>query len=494
VRAERGASNSLKQLDSIEAFSELLAIGIALIDEKGCIVFANAAAEKLFAYERGELENRPVEMLLPPALRDFFREPKTRMTDAGRPFHGCRKDGAAIDLQIGLRSLQLEEGNFAVASIADITERKSIERKVRQHEEQRAIIFSAGQVGDFTWSIERDEVEAHPTVFKLHGATPISGPVPAAWFRARRRADDAGGVQGKWLDPIAMAQQLSMEFCVNGDDGAIRWLDYHGLAVRDKAGEPGQVYGLIIDISARKLAAMEGRESEMRRQLAAEQLRAALDEKDALLREIHHRVKNNLQIVSSLLSMQAGSVGDNSAAAAALRDSERRVSSMAMIHEQLYSTDDMRTVEFAEHARKLTQHLLTSMAEGPHISCDLDVRPVDLTIQQAIPCTLILNELLTNAFKYAYPNGEEGKITVHLSCKEERVTLAVSDRGVGLPPEIDPTRPKTLGLEIVQALANQLEGQLRVVGSPGASFAVSFRRQSHEHEAEEHRSRAAASV
>ena len=113
------------------------------------------------------------------------------------------------------------------------------------------------------------------------------------------------------------------------------------------------------------MAEIERRESEMRRQKAEEQLRATFDEKDALLREIHHRVKNNLQIVSSLLSMQAANVEKNSAAAAALRHSERRIASMAMIHEQLYSTEDMRTLNFGAHALKFTQNIVRFHGGGP---------------------------------------------------------------------------------------------------------------------------------
>jgi two-component sensor histidine kinase len=167
-----------------------------------------------------------------------------------------------------------------------------------------------------------------------------------------------------------------------------------------------------------------------------------------------------------------------------LRDSERRIATMATIHEQLYGTDDMQSIEFAGHALKLSQRLLTSMAENPNISCAYDLSQVELNIHQAIPCALILNELLTNAFKYAYPKGREGEIRVHLSCRDGMVTLAVSDEGVGLPPDFELRQSKTLGLEIVQALAKQLEGDLEIVSDRGACFSVDFPLQSEEMAAE----------
>ncbi len=465
---------SLTQLASIEAFSEMLSTGIALVDEEGRIVFTNSSAEKMFGYEQGELENQPVELLIGDVLRErhvkhraeFFRELRRGLMAADRELFGRRKDGSEIALQIGLSSIRLAERRFAVASIADITERKSIERIVREH--QRALIFSAGLVGDFTWNIDADEVIAHPTVFKLYGASPIAGPVPGAWFRARQHPDDMGDIRGKWLDRLAAESQLVLEFRINGDDGVTRWVECYGVVEEDAAGRPRQVHGLNVDITRSKLA-------EIAAQNAEKQLRIALQEKEAMLREIHHRVKNNLQIVSHLLGMQADNAG-SSEAEAALRDSERRIATMAMIHEQLYGTDDLLTVELADHALQLSESLLASMAESPGITCRLDLTPVHLTIHQAIPCALILNELLTNAFKYAYPEGV-GEITVHLSCIDNQVTLSVSDKGVGLPSSVDPKKPKTLGLEIVQVLAEQLDGELVVGRSPGASFLLHFERQ-----------------
>jgi PAS domain S-box-containing protein len=454
---------SLQQIGNIEIFSEMLSIGIVLVDEDGRIAFANSSAEKMFDYGPCELENQPFEMVLPEVLRDthvkdtaiFFDKPMAK-----RELHGRRKDGTGIALQVSLSSIRLGQRNFMVTGIADLTERKSMERFVSLREEQRALIFSNGLAGDFIWNLERDEVEAHPTVFKLYGSEPITGAVPAAWFRAHHPGDDAHN-EGKWLDLFATARQPSLEFEVKGDDGVTRWLECHEVTVRDVAGQPRQVYGVFVDITARKRS--------------EEQLKGAVREKEVMLREIHHRVKNNLQIISSLLSLQAATAGEN---APALRDSERRLSTIAMIHEQLYATGDMQTLDFADHARTLSQSLLASMVQGPRISVRFDMKPVDLTINQAIPCALILNELLTNALKYAYPNEQKGEITIHLSCVEERITLTVSDEGVGLPSQF-PRKSNTLGLEIVQVLANQLEGELIVVGSPGASFSVRFRRQNH---------------
>jgi len=208
-------------------------------------------------------------------------------------------------------------------------------------------------------------------------------------------------------------------------------------------------------------------------------LKRSVSENRALLQEIHHRVKNNLQVICSLLSLQANSVGDQEIAAS-LAESERRVMSMALIHEQLYRNDDMSSIDFAEYARSLTTHLVSACAKNPSVASRLEVAPTMLAIEQSIPCGLILNELFTNALKYAYPRGS-GEILVRLSAEGDRVSLTVSDEGVGMPADFDWETSKTLGMTLIQILTKQLAGHLEVSSSPGASFTIRFIKQAAHH-------------
>ena len=209
---------------------------------------------------------------------------------------------------------------------------------------------------------------AHPTVFKLYGANPVSGPVPGAWFRAHHHPDDTAGMQKGWLERLSTAAQHVLEFRINGDDGVMRWVECHGFAIRDTAGKSSQIHGLNVDITQRKLAELAARNAERH-------LRVALQEKEAMLRELHHRVKNNLQIVSHLLGMQADNAG-GSQAEVALRDSARRIATMAMVHERLYSAEDLRTVELADHVVQLSESLLTSMAASSRsLFCRMGFEP-----------------------------------------------------------------------------------------------------------------------
>ena len=201
-------------------------------------------------------------------------------------------------------------------------------------------------------------------------------------------------------------------------------------------------------------------------------LSAALASRDVLLKEVHHRVKNNLQIISSLLAMQAESL-DHPSAAKALQESQERVQSMALIHDRLNREDKPDQLDFSEYVKDLARNLFYSYgvdAEVIQLRFELDL--VWLTLAQAIPCGLILNEVLTNAFKYAFPGGRPGNIVVALHCGDDIVRLSVSDDGIGLSPGLDPGKSQSLGLRIVDILGRQLDGTVEY--GPGATAGTVF--------------------
>src|ERR1700681_724323 len=188
------------------------------------------------------------------------------------------------------------------------------------------------------------------------------------------------------------------------------------------------------------------------------ELAASLAEKDTLLKEVHHRVKNNLQVIASLLRLQADGIGD-ARLTVALRESQNRVESMALIHEQLYETEDLREVDLARHASLLASNLVYSYAvDQERISWSVNIEAVPLAVDRAIPAGLILNELISNAFKHAFPDGRKGSLLIEGRRRGGSVVLEVRDDGVGMPQDADRARPKSLGLEIVAILTRQLKG------------------------------------
>lgn len=211
------------------------------------------------------------------------------------------------------------------------------------------------------------------------------------------------------------------------------------------------------------------------RQRAEEKLRSSLREKDVLLKEIHHRVKNNLQFVSSLLSLQA-STTQNAEVQVMCIESQRRLRSMALVHEQLYRSADLGRIHFKAYIQDLLSQLRASMAVKTQlVSIQLDLAEVTLPVDTAIPCGLIINELISNALKYAFPNHRSGELRVNLKVEPENwLTISVSDNGVGLPETVDYRQTTSLGLQLVNILTRQLRGTITLDRQNGTTFTLTF--------------------
>jgi len=223
----------------------------------------------------------------------------------------------------------------------------------------------------------------------------------------------------------------------------------------------GRIQAIVRDITERKRA-----EAEIAR---------ALQEKETLLKEIHHRVKNNLAIVVELLTMQSSHVEDP-AAQLALAESVNRVYAISLIHELLYQSASLASIDFGEHIRRLSEKLIeTYQTRGSRVALHTEAEHVAVTIDQAVPCSLILNELVANALKHAFPPGSDGLIEVTLQLDGAgHILLGVRDNGAGMAPEIDVATSRSLGLKLVTSLARQLGGTIEIARGPGTAFQIRF--------------------
>jgi len=216
----------------------------------------------------------------------------------------------------------------------------------------------------------------------------------------------------------------------------------------------------------------------LQRSIVEETIKESLEEKKVLLREIHHRVKNNMQIISSLLNLQSQHV-DELETQDVLQESQGRVRSMAMIHETLYQSPSLTRIDFKDYIDKLTSHLFyTYGVRNNDIEQVLEVKDVKMNIDTAIPCGLIINELVTNSLKYAFPESEgnsKGMIKIELNQIKDQFKLVVLDNGVGLPSHIQPETTETLGLQLVNNLVKQIEGSLKIDRTLGTSFTIIFK-------------------
>jgi two-component sensor histidine kinase len=212
------------------------------------------------------------------------------------------------------------------------------------------------------------------------------------------------------------------------------------------------------------------------RKRAEEKIKKSLEEKEVLLREIHHRVKNNMQIVSSLLRLQSQNIEDSKYKDMFI-DSQNRINSMALIHEKLYQSESIAQINFKEYIEGIVSNIFESYCIKSNIKIDINVENIPITIDYAVPCGLIINELVTNSLKYAFPDGRNGKIQILLkSIDTNMIQLSISDDGIGIAKDLDIRKTKSLGLHLVTALAEgQLHGKILLNRESGTEFRIIFR-------------------
>ncbi len=213
------------------------------------------------------------------------------------------------------------------------------------------------------------------------------------------------------------------------------------------------------------------------RREASMQIKAALEEKTALLAEIHHRVKNNMAVILSLLSLQEKQIG-NEEDRQRFRESQSRIRSMAMVHEMLYSSDDLSKIEFGGYIKKLTDHLsiFYGLKRTP-IMINIDiVDEIRLNIENAVPCGLLINELITNSIKHAFPDGRDGTITVSLlkGTMEKEVIVSVTDNGIGIPESVSLDNINSLGMQLISSMNQQLSGTMELNTENGTRYVIRF--------------------
>jgi two-component sensor histidine kinase len=213
----------------------------------------------------------------------------------------------------------------------------------------------------------------------------------------------------------------------------------------------------------------------LERRRAEEEVTASLKEKEVLMKEIHHRVKNNMSVVSSLLRLQSSRVEDEHYRAM-FNDSISRIKTMASIHEKLYQSEDLSKIIFSDYIKDTVNNIYKSYSPGSNIKLVTDIQEITLRISAATPCGLIVNELITNSMKYAFPEGREGEIRVSLQINEKgEIELKVADNGVGMPEGLDFENSDSLGLTLVNALVGQLQGNIELSGEKGTEYKITFK-------------------
>ncbi len=440
---------------------------VVLLDSEFVIRAFNDDGARLFGVRTSSVLGKPASTLFratgggQPFM--LTRSADSRDTiSPGQDLMGVRSDGSTFPVALISSSLVTDSGVRYMVQVRDAdvlrrdrARRRGVLDRFRSLVEQvPAITFMGSLIED------RPEFYVSPQIEGMLGfsAEEWLGN-PFLWFN-QIHPDDRDRWNREFTAGCISGGPFRSEFRALARNGETVWIRGEGRVVRDAMGLPVLIQGIAFDITEAKNA--------------ENKIRVSLNEKVVLLKEVHHRVKNNLQVISSLLKLQSLKVRDPESLAM-FRESQDRIRSLAVLHEKLYQSDNMASVDFTEYVKSISKLLMRSYSEAAgKIRLVLDVDHVQLGLDTAVPCGLILNELMTNSLKYAFPGEHRGELRVGLKKVEGGLELRVSDTGVGLPEDFDLARTRSLGMRLVHTLSGQLGGTPELSPQPGTSFRMVF--------------------
>jgi PAS domain S-box-containing protein len=455
--------------ESEERFRSLFenaTVGIYRTTPGGRIVMANPTLIRMLGYSSFEelsardLKENGFEPSYP--RLQFVKNIEEQGEIRGLESAWKRRDRTTIFVRESARAVRGSDGKvlFYEGTVEDITERKRAEEAVEESERRFRAIFETAREVIFLKDRDLRYALANPAAEKLFNlpAGDFAGRTDAELF-SREEADRCAE-----SDLRALAGEVVEEESARTVGG--REIVFHTIKVpiRNESGEIVGLCGIARDTTERRR--ME------------EALRASVREKEVLIKEVHHRVKNNMQIISSILSLQSGSIKDP-AARECLGECQNRIRSMALVHEKLYRSGNLSRIDFAEYLRSLSAALFHSCrTDADRVRLDFKASDVSLDVNTAIPCGLIANELILNALKHGFPAGSTGTLRIGLDdLGEGRYRMVVADDGVGFPEDLDFRMTESLGLQLITLLVDQLEGTIELDKTGGTAFTVTFREQ-----------------
>jgi len=425
-------------------------------------VYANQKCEEVMGYEREEFYSPDFDfftMIEPDfigIIKSSFQKHTKGEDVSPYEYSLITKTGKKIDAIVTTKVISFGGESAILGIITDITERKQAEEALRKSEEKyRHLVENTNEV---LYALDENGIITYisPVAKTLSGYNPSE--IMGRNF-----------VQFVFKEDVEYALEQFKKIISGGPDpiecrivtksGDLKWIRSSGRPIYLNDRFLG-VQGVMSDITDQKRA--------------EDEIKASLREKEAMMREIHHRVKNNLQIVSSLLRLQSRSIKSKT-----MKDTfeiaQNRIKSMALIHEVLYLSENLDKINFSDYIKRITNHLFAMFSrKAKKIQLELDVGEFYLDIDKAIPCGLIINELVSNAFKHAFPDGNSGKIQVHLDNKLDKYTIVVKDTGAGFPDDVDLENTETLGLQLVNDLVKQIDGSYKMQIDGGTIFKITF--------------------
>jgi PAS domain S-box-containing protein len=439
----RGEASNSQYYAMLEAVFNDNPDAIVVVNGSGEIVSANPRTAMLFGYPPEALLGQPMEILLPERFHSqhtghrghFFHNPQQRAMGAGLALFGRRADNSEFPVDVMISPMHLADMTLGIAIVRDVTERKRLEQAREDSEARfRAVAETAS---DAMISTDSD------------GSIVYANAAAAFMFRFPVE-NMLGSSLHRLLPEQALTGSSDREVQACRNDGSHFPVE---MSVADWTLGGRRYFTCIIrDITQRKTQ--------------EQSLNDALREKDTLLKEVYHRVKNNLQVIQSLLNLESRTLPEGNARAA-LTDTGNRVRAMALVHQKLYQSGSLASISLRDYVRDLLRQLQDSGSINPaRITMKIAVSETEVGLDAAVPLGLLLNELISNSIKHGFPDDRRGTVSIHFARQGDGGVLEVSDDGIGLPPGLDPEHTPTMGLKLAWGLARQLGGRLHMESAP----------------------------
>ncbi len=426
-----------------------------MVTPEGTIFDVNKAAIETLGYEKGELIGKLLKTIYAPESLPKMRQLLSKWKETGE----LKDEEMVIITKEENRRIVLLSANtvkdkdgrilYSVSLQKDITERKRAEEEIKKSHQLNALLLD-------------------------------SIPHPAMLIRTNRTVIAANSIAlevGAKIGEPCWREFAKSMFIRNGENKC--WYCMADEAMAEKEGKRCEVeaferlwdtWWIPLEEDIYLHYAIDITE----RVKAEEQIKASLAEKEVLLREIHHRVKNNMQVISSLLNLQEGYIDDEKYSGM-FQESKNRIVAMALVHDRLYQSENLASINFPEYISSLASTLFQAYRTTGNIALKMDVEDVSIGIDSAIPCGLILNELISNSLKHAFPDGRDGEIRIDLrSDSDDNITLIVGNNGVEFPEDLDWKNIESLGLQLVNILTQQLHGTIEIDKSNGTAFEIKW--------------------
>jgi PAS domain S-box-containing protein len=326
---------------------------------------------------------------------------------------------------------------------------------LRTNQDRLQLAIRAADIGIWDWDIIRNKLLWEDSMYALYGVAKENFNGRYEEWSMKIHPDDRQNNEGEMQAALRGEHEYAYEFRIIREDGSIRFLKAASQTIRDKKGKALRMVGINIDITG---------------------LRKMINEKETLLRELYHRTKNTMQIIKSMILLQANEFSSDEGVQKVVKNTEDRIQAISLVHQMLYKSRDLSRISIKEYIHELAPLVLESFGVSGRISLDINSEELFLLLDTAIPFGLILNELITNSVKYAFPGNRKGVITINLKTGEQDIViLNYSDNGIGIPEGFDFQNQKSLGMRLIQNIGiDQMLGKIEMKNHNGFTCRLEF--------------------